>query len=203
MEPIGKIKNDLFNLSEDCFIDKYFLSTGNWYFNNYLGYSDSESIQRENELKEYIKASFNLTSYDVFLVGSGKIGFSLSPEKLFRPFITDDSSGKPSDIDIAIISDEIYHEYWGLFRSSYSPQYSRSYRYISREIYRGYINQRNIEEIPNCRKRWTPQTRKLKRSLSNEFHFKHEVTYRIYRNKDDFFEYVTQNLVDLKRGVNQ
>lgn len=203
MDSIERIKSDLFGLSEEDFISKYFLSTKTWYFNNFLGYSNSESILRENELREHIKASFNLTNDDIFLVGSGKIGFSLRPDKLFRPFLIDDRFGKPSDIDIAIISDEIYHDFWRLFRSAYAPQHSYSYRFISREIYRGYINERNIKEIPDCRKKWTPLTRKLRKSLSNEFHFKHDVTYRIYRNKEDFFEYVFQNLVNLKRGVKQ
>lgn len=201
MESIDIIKSDLFNLTEYEFITKYFISSKNWYFNDFLGYSDLETIQRETEFKEKIKKSFNLTNEEIIFVGSGKIGYSLSPEKLFRPFRVDNLAGKPSDLDIAIISEDIYHEYWRLFRSSYSPQYSHTYKYISREIYRGYINERNINEIPNCRKNWTNLVRKLRKHLSNEFHFKHEVTYRIYRNKDDFYEYFIQNLIQLKRGV--
>lgn len=200
---IDNIKNDLKDLNEQAFIEKYFFSEGNWYFTNFLELDVSDAINQERLLKEHIKDTLNLSATEVFMVGSGKIGISLSPKKLFQPFRIDSDSTKrkPSDIDIAIISDEIYHEYWSLFRKSYSPRYSYSYGYISREIYRGYINEKNIHDIPPCRKEWILRIKKLKRILSNHFKFQHEVTYRIYRNKNDFLEYVSQNLSELKRGI--
>lgn len=200
LNKMEEIKKDLHNLSVRSFIRKYFLVDGNWYFENILGYTDSEVRQKEIEFKAFIKENFKLESGEVFLVGSGKIGYSLNPKTLFRPFQVDDRSNRPSDIDIALVSSEIFHEYWDLFRESYSPQYNRTYGYISREIYRGYINQRNIEEIPNCRRKWIFDTKQLGKTLRNEFHVKHEITYRIYRNTADFFEYITQSIEKTKMG---
>lgn len=200
MTPISKIQQDIYNLTSSEFVNKYFLSEGIWYFNEVLHHEKENALLLELELKKQIKNFLNLKDGAIYMVGSGKIGFSLNPSKLFQPFRIDSNDGKPSDIDIAIISSEIYHFYWDLFRSSYSPLHNYSYKYISREVYRGYISERNIKEIPNCRKNWNIRTKKLKKLLSNNFEFRHEINYRIYRNEDDFLEYVTQNLDEIKLG---
>ncbi|MEG7841193.1 hypothetical protein [Bacillus mobilis] len=199
---LSKLKTDLINLNERDFIEKYIFTEGNWYFEEYLNLGAEVAASKEIELKSTIKECLNVTETDIYIVGSGKIGYSLSPKKLFCPFRVEASSGgKASDIDIAIISEEIYNNYWALFRKSYTPLYSYSYGFISREIYRGYINDRNIEEIPNCRKEWRKSISSLNKKLSMKFNVKHSVNYRIYRNQNDFFEYVEQSLSEIKRGA--
>ena len=77
-------------------------------------------------------------------MGISKVGCSLTPknerfDKLFRNF------NEQSDIDIAIVSDRLFETFLGLFRRSYSELNKRQYAFISREIYRGYINERNLK----------------------------------------------------------
>jgi hypothetical protein len=43
---------------------------------------------------------------DIFVVGSAKLGFSISPKKRYRLF------GDQSDIDIAIVSHDLYERVW-------------------------------------------------------------------------------------------
>lgn len=43
---------------------------------------------------------------DVFVVGSAQLGFSISPNKRWKPF------GDTSDIDVAVVSDRLFERYW-------------------------------------------------------------------------------------------
>jgi hypothetical protein len=53
-----------------------------------------------------ISSHFDVHHTSVFVVGSAKLGFSIAPEKRFRAF------GEESDIDIAIVSTELYLRIW-------------------------------------------------------------------------------------------
>lgn len=58
-------------------------------------------------LLEAVASEFSLdANRDVFLVGSAKLGFSIAPHKRFRPF------GDESDLDLAIVSPELFHRVW-------------------------------------------------------------------------------------------
>ncbi|MFE3589051.1 hypothetical protein ACFXOY_16160 [Streptomyces niveus] len=58
-------------------------------------------------LKEEIASKFSLRVHqDIFIVGSAKLGFSISPKKRYQPF------GDRSDIDVAIVSHDLYERVW-------------------------------------------------------------------------------------------
>ncbi|MGW0854771.1 hypothetical protein [Streptomyces sp. NPDC002690] len=58
-------------------------------------------------LKEEIANEFSLKVHqDIFVVGSAKLGFSISPTKRYRIF------GDTSDIDVAIVSHDLYEKVW-------------------------------------------------------------------------------------------
>ncbi|MGW5355313.1 hypothetical protein ACWERV_32940 [Streptomyces sp. NPDC004031] len=58
-------------------------------------------------LKEEIASEFSLKVHqDIFIVGSAKLGFSISPPKRYRLF------GDRSDIDVAIVSHDLYEKVW-------------------------------------------------------------------------------------------
>lgn len=58
-------------------------------------------------LKDQVSRQFGLEIHqDVFVVGSAKLGFSIAPHKRYREF------GDRSDIDLAIVSHELYQRVW-------------------------------------------------------------------------------------------
>ena len=57
-------------------------------------------------LKQTVAQKFGLNPQDVIMVGSGKLGFSISPLKRWQP------SHDESDIDVAIISSDIFDRFW-------------------------------------------------------------------------------------------
>src|SRR5579871_5772192 len=58
------------------------------------------------ELKNRVATRFALHISEVLIVGSAKTGFSIAPDKRYRPF------GETSDIDVVICSSALFDEFW-------------------------------------------------------------------------------------------
>ena len=190
------IKNDLKTIDVRDFYMKYFLRADNWYFEKILNVDEKDILHAVDDFKMLVSNALDIGFNNVVMVGSGKIGFSLSPEKFLKPFI--DEGDNKSDIDIAIISPQLFDRFWRLFRTSYSITNKKHYRYISRGIYRGYISDTDLRNIDACRIVWLELSNKATRNLQRSMYFKHEVHYRIYRDWKDLEEYHIQMIDQLK-----
>ncbi len=200
---LEEIKQDLHTLNTKQFYKRYIVKSDNWYFRNVLGIPESSVIDVVDEFRDIVSSNIGVSFNSVMMVGSGKIGYSLSPTKKFKKFEIDEESKNKSDIDIAIISEEIFEHFWKMFRQSYSVQNSYWYRYISREIYRGYINEKNLRQIDACRKEWIICANKANRMLKSNLFLRHEITYRIYRRWEDFEEYNLSSIKIMQDEVNK
>lgn len=58
------------------------------------------------DLKQAVAQKFDVQHTDVLIVGSAKLGFSISPQKRWKSF------GEQSDVDVAIISTALYVRLW-------------------------------------------------------------------------------------------
>lgn len=194
------IKNDLLKISVKAFYMKYLLRTDNWYFEKILNIEEKDIIHAVDDFKMLVSDAFGIGFNNVFMVGSAKLGVSLSPKKSFKPFI--DEGENQSDIDIAIISSQLFDFFWRLFRKSYSVTNKKYYGYISRGIYRGYISDKNLLNIEECRVEWIKKSNVATKSLQHDMYFKHEIHYRIYRDWKDLEEYHIQSIEQLKGELN-
>ncbi|WP_339323494.1 hypothetical protein [Paenibacillus sp. FSL W8-0194] len=198
---LEEIKFDLENMSVRNFYMKYIVKSYNWYFSKILNIPERELLNTIDEFKDIVSSNIGVSFNNVMMVGSGKVGFSLSPHKNFKAFELDTESEKKSDIDIAIISQDLFKNFWDLYRKSYNVKFQKVYSYISREIYRGYINERNLREIDACRKEWQALSNNSNKLLRNKLYLKHDITYRIYRSWEDFEEYNLNSLERMKEKV--
>lgn len=201
---IDEIKADLSVLTTEQFYTKYIVCSENWYLENILKFPTSDRAYVLEEYRLIISNYLNISINSILMVGSGKIGYSLSPleEKKFKPFNMDEKIRNISDLDIAIISPELFNTFWRSIRCSYKQIYKDLYeKHIFREIYRGYINERNIEEIDGSRKIWIDLVKGAKKKLMEEFYIKNEITFRLYNSWEDFQDYNIQNINKLKRGI--
>lgn len=198
---IETIKSDIIKLSERDFYLKHIVRSDNWYFENVLDVPETEILHVVDDFKSVISETLHINFNSIMMVGSGKTGYSFSPNKLFKPFNKDENIRNISDIDIAIISDYLFDKYWSLFRKSYRQKYSSLYPIIYEHLYRGYINERFILEVEGCRKEWSEVASKSKKILNEQLYFKNEVSYRIYRNWADFEEYNLQTVKKIKRCI--
>ena len=58
------------------------------------------------ELKAAVSRRFDVHPSEVLIVGSAKLGFSIAPDKRYRPF------GEHSDIDVVICSGALFDAFW-------------------------------------------------------------------------------------------
>lgn len=196
---IEEIKKDAMLLPSKDFYLKHILRSDNWYFETILGASKEDAIRITDDFKSIISQSLGISFNNISIVGSSKTGCSLTPtseqqNKLFKRF------NEESDIDIAIVSDKLFQTFWSLFRYSYSEVNRRYYKYISRGIYRGYINEKYLTLIDGCRKEWNEKAAESKKFLRSELYIQPEITYRLYRSWEDFEEYHIQSINEIKRG---
>lgn len=198
---LDTIKNDLAELEVRQFYMKHIVKSNNWYFENVLHLPEIEILQAVDEFKYIVSDNIGVSFNSVMMVGSGKTGYSLAPKKNFKSFELDTESKNKSDIDVAIISNDLFKSFWDIFRKSYSVKYESVYGYIAREIYRGYINERNLREIDNCRREWNQLSVKSNKLLRSQLFLKHDITYRIYRSWEDFEEYNLASLKSMKARV--
>ncbi|MBQ7076934.1 MAG: hypothetical protein IJM91_02230 [Lachnospiraceae bacterium] len=206
---LEEIKEDLNKLTEKQFYTKHIIRSDNWYFEEYLNKDMSDVMQLIDDYRLIVSEGFGISYNSVMMVGSGKIGYSMSPpsdnnpsqSKLFMPFNDDAQVRKVSDLDIAIISSDIFHQYWKLFRKSYKLKYQNTYLHLYNELYRGYINERNIAEVDGCRRVWNETALVSKKKLRNDLYFRHDISYRIYRSWEDFEEYNIQNISKIKKEI--
>ena len=101
---IDEFKKDLKTKDNIHMVSKYF-------YNDYK--PAAINLDTYHALRWEIKEHFNLESiFDVFLVGSARLGFSIKPTDQFRYF------NDQSDLDVVIVSKPLFEEYWKAARDS-------------------------------------------------------------------------------------
>ena len=79
-------------------------------------YAFQERPQAHLDMKKHLSNSLSVQAEDITVVGSAKMGFSLSPDTRFRPF------SSSSDIDIAVISAELFDRIWSIILDWHNPR---------------------------------------------------------------------------------
>lgn len=200
---IDEIRNDLISYDTKKFYMKHIVRSDNWYFENILNIPQERIITAVDNFKIIVSEAMGISYNSIMMVGSGKTGYSFSPKKCLKGFTVDPTDNSKSDIDIAILSLPIFDRLWKEFRKAYDITNKKYYSFISREIYRGYISDRNINLIEPCRLLWKDMSIKATKKLQQNMYFKHEISYRVYRSWEDFEEYNLESLALLKEEVKQ
>ncbi len=185
-----RLKNDLLSLDPKQFYFKHIIKSQNWYFEEYLQIPTTDLIEKMDYFKEIVSTGFNISFHSLQIVGSAKTGYSLSPFKLLNPF--HDGSGThetPSDIDIAIVSERLYQKYWDRLRNINGLWNKYYYDQLTKSIFRGYINDKDLMRINGVREEWTELTSPINVSLQDNLGIVHPISYRLYRYWDDLEAY--------------
>lgn len=147
-------------------------------------------------LKSIISDFFNINPEEVKMVGSAKLGFSIVPFQLWKPF--DDSS----DIDMVIVSSKVFDDFW---RDLYDfnihltvrtqEEQDMYYKFLD-YFFKGWIR-------PDLFPFRYPQKRKwftFFKSISYGKFGQRKVTGAIYKNMEFFEKYHTLNIRRLRSG---
>lgn len=196
------LKEDLLYLEPKAFYMKHIVKSHNWYFSDYLHFSPETLIDKMDCFKEIVSAKLSINFHNVQIVGSAKVGYSLSPRKLLSPF-HDEYPGKPSsDIDIAVISDFLYKKFWDKLRQVKKIRYQQPYyTHLTESIFRGYINEKDLLQVNGLREEWEELVRPINVTLQDTLGFVHPITYRLYRSWEDLEDYQIIGIAKAQRTL--
>ena len=187
---IRKFKKDLRNekISSNQIIRKYI----------YLGtpYVFEKNEDLYFDLKEEIAEYFKINPLRIIMVGSAKLGFSISPRKPWK-HITNES-----DIDITIIDEKIFDEFWkelfefNIERTPRTKGQNEKYKDFLDYLFKGWIRP---DVFPFDYKRRIEWFNFLK-SLYNKYDNR-KVSAGIFRNEYFFENYQISNIKNISQGV--
>ena len=183
------LKKDIMTLDPKEFYLKHIVKSYNWYFSEYLHVPSEEIVDKMDYFKEIVSTNLRINFHSIQIVGSAKTGYSLSPKKVLQPFHNRDSCTDSSDIDIAIISERLYLYFWTRLRNTKGIYYTHYYNHLTKSIFRGYINDKDLQNIDGIREEWDELVAPINVALQDKLRFEHPITYRIYRNWEDLEEY--------------
>ncbi|GAB6107930.1 hypothetical protein [Fusibacter bizertensis] len=201
MFEIPIIKQDIIELDEESLLKKYLLSTDVWYFSEYHKLGPSDLIFNLDKVYEIISKNLAISMKNILIIGSSKIGCSLAPHKILRVFDSDKT--KESDIDIAIISDKYYLEFWNIARNSVSVKYTKYYSEIAEGIFNGFISKNTVDDVPEIRKIWNDKIGLTRRELQEETCIQHPINFRIYRSWEDLENYHKKGFKKIKKIIRE
>ena len=134
----------------------------------------------------------------ISVVGSGNWRYSLNPEKLFREFCD------KSDVDVAIVSNELFNEYWEEMRMHHRMHfYALSYRERTNlrrsgeNVYAGFISP---AWIPNRDRSKRYEYQRMLNSLSDSSVRYLKVKMLIFKNRMEAVDYYARGFRLAKQG---
>lgn len=139
------------------------------------------------------------TSEHISIVGSGNWRYSLNPEKLLAEYHPN------SDIDVAVVSSQLYHDTWNEMRSIQRARwYSLDFDSRQRLARRG----QNVYSGFACPV-WIPQTghptvyrfKSMLNKLSGPEIGHREVKMMYFKNNTEMLDYYCRGFIQAKRGL--
>ena len=82
---LENIKSDINSLTEKQFYTKHVIRSDNWYFEEYLGKDSKEVMHLIDDYRLIVSECFGVSFNSVMMVGSGKLGYSMSPPNIDYP----------------------------------------------------------------------------------------------------------------------
>lgn len=167
----------------------------NWFFTSSVDVNIEDGYSK---FRQAVSDQINAEPNEIFLVGSAKYGFSLSPkaEKTFAMFHSE------SDLDLVIISEPLFHEVWTeLLNAYHSGHRGIMYRH-SNEIFRKFAL---LSKTFSYRTTLLNNRAKILNGISHQVYFHTGVSrvlnYRIYETREAALEYHAAGLEKIKKRL--
>lgn len=198
------LKKDLREMEPRDFYVKHILKTKNWYFSQFKNLQGDAFIEEIDYFREIISNKLKISFHSAKIVGSAKLGYSLSPNHPFRPFIVSAQATETSDIDIAIISAKMFESWWEEIRKTrelYRRRNEDLYCRTAKSIYRGYINEKTMYNFSGLRQHWKDVIGPVTVALQDKMSIEHPISYRIYRSWEDIQDYQIYSIFLAKKEI--
>lgn len=191
-ESIRRFKSDLRVKDPRWIYQKYLLGHDVWYFREYLNHHNYAEFY--DDLKILMSERLDIHTNDIAIVGSAKLGFSISPktDKAFRIF------SEESDLDIAIVSYDLFRKSWDAFLDLSQKGYLPYYQSITSNIFRRFVMLKSPSPKNHFFREWSGKVDPCKKDLQTIFSINHEINYRIYESWGAVEQYHCAGLDKLK-----
>jgi hypothetical protein len=149
------------------------------------------------DLKKIISKHFNVGYEKVIMVGSAKLGFSISPNKLWKPF------GDESDIDMVVIDDLLFNRFWKDLYKFETELLDRTiedekrYRKFLKYFFKGWIRPDLFPFSFSGKNQWED----FFKSISYKEFGERKITGAIFKEMFFFENYHENNIKNLRLGV--
>ena len=147
--------------------------------------------------KGHLATLLRVDALDIVLVGSGAVGCSLNPEKNYSKF------SLKSDIDVAIVSPELFEEGWRYMRENQAQFTTRDMKYALKQhkthfIFHGVIDTRDILPALPFGKHWLSARESMLEFPPTDTR---TLNFRLYKDSKGLREYHTRNVTNLKAAL--
>jgi len=145
-------------------------------------------------LKQKVANFFNVSTTKVVMVGSAKLGFSIAPKKLWKDF------NDESDIDLVVISEDVFDEYWkelldfNINTKARSEREDKNYREFLEYFLKGWIRPDLFPFNYPKKNEWF----EFFKSISYGKYGNYKVAGAIFRNEYFFESYHSRNINKLR-----
>jgi len=148
------------------------------------------------KLKKTIAEKFALNPQDVIMIGSAKLGFSISPLKRWQPFRDE------SDIDMVIISPDIFDRFWkelydfNIKLTARTVEEEKQYYSFLDYFFKGWLRPDIFPFSYVGRKEWLG----FFKSISYGEFGDHKISGAIFRSHYFYESYHTRNIRTIRNG---
>lgn len=170
--------------------DRLLVQSDNHFFNMKF---NSNANEKYESFILYMSRKFEINVKNIILTGSSRYGYSLNPNKDFRDF------NEESDIDIVIISNKEFNIFWDILYENYMlGERSDEFKSAMHHTFKRFIDINYSDKILYSKYYtvWKERTEGYKKDLQLDYDFPDKISYRIYRNWED---YQTSMLLNVKR----
>lgn len=179
----------------------YLQGNATWYFSEFI--KSKTPSQDYDDFKKFVATSLDVSFNNIGLVGSGKLGYSMAPDKDFRDFcIDDDNPDNISDLDLVIVSSKYFHQFWNAYLDLFNDKVRFGYKFVSSNIFRKFISVKKPEPIHEFFKEWIAKSEQFNKDYQTLFGIKHEINYRIYESWEAVELYHLKGIQELKEKIN-
>jgi predicted nucleotidyltransferase len=150
------------------------------------------------DLKREIAANFSEHYNNIHMVGSAKLGFSIAPKKLWKPFTIE------SDIDIVIVSTKLFENLWeslhefNIGLTSRTRDEDITYKRFLDYFFKGWIRPDLFPFEYPAKNDWFD----FFKSISYSKYGPQKITGALYHSFNFFEKYHVKNIEKLKIGNN-
>jgi hypothetical protein len=192
-----QLKTILLQSDADAFCKKHLFGPSAWLFSSDAGVGITGSYA---DFKKNVADAAGTKPSDICIVGSAKLGYSLSPRKadVLSQF------NKASDIDVVIISEELFHEVWSNLLQALYAGYTWITERHAANILRKFVVIRRDQRYDQASKYLRDISLRMldmKRGVQDKHTIRRDVNYRIYESWDAAENYHAWSIDVLQRRL--